>query len=88
MTETAIEVKGLRFEWVAGEPVLDIPSFVVARGERVFLEGPSGSGKTLLFLRGTNLLNEEVRYHTSPLKDEVPLPGRSLAAGVRFSFGR
>ncbi len=47
-----------------------------------------GSGKTLLFLRGTNLLNEEVRYHTSPLKDEMPLPGRSLAAGVRFSFGR
>jgi putative ABC transport system ATP-binding protein len=53
MTENAIEVKGLRFEWVAGEPVLDIPSFVVARGERVFLEGPSGSGKsTLLGLIG------------------------------------
>jgi len=46
-----------------------------------------GSGSTLLFLRGTNLLDEEVRYHTSPLKDEAPLPGRSLAAGVRFSFG-
>lgn len=29
-------------------PVLDIPSFSVAAGERVFVSGPSGSGKTTL----------------------------------------
>jgi len=57
MTETAIEVEDLRFEWITGEPVLDIPSFVVARGERVFLQGPSGSGKsTLLGLIGAVLV--------------------------------
>lgn len=39
-----------------------------------------------LFLRGTNLLDEEIRQHTSPLKDLVPLPGRSLHAGLRFEF--
>jgi iron complex outermembrane recepter protein len=40
----------------------------------------------LLFLRGTNLLDEEARQHASALKDLVPLPGRSLTVGVRASF--
>ena len=39
-----------------------------------------------VFLRGTNLLDEEIRQHTSPLKDLIPLPGRSVHAGVRFDF--
>ena len=39
-----------------------------------------------LFLRGTNLLDEDIRQHTSPLKDLAPLPGRALHAGVRFDF--
>jgi len=46
-----------------------------------------GTGSTMLFLRATNLLDEDARLHSSPLKDEVPLPGRSVSAGVRFSFG-
>jgi len=49
---------------------------------------PGGrAGGTLLFLRATNLLDEDARAHSSPLKDEVPLPGRSLSAGVRVGFG-
>lgn len=40
----------------------------------------------LLFARGTNLLDEDARRHTSPLKDLAPLPGRSLALGVRWDF--
>ncbi len=39
-----------------------------------------------LFLRGSNLLDEEIRRHTSPLKDLVPLPGRSIHAGLRYEF--
>ena len=39
-----------------------------------------------LFLKGTNLLDEEIRQHTSPLKDQVPLPGVSVHAGVRWEF--
>jgi iron complex outermembrane receptor protein len=39
-----------------------------------------------LFLRGTNLLDEDIRQHTSPLKDLVPLPGRSLHLGLRYEF--
>lgn len=40
----------------------------------------------LLILRGSNLLDEDVRQHTSPLKDLVPLPGRSLHFGLRYEF--
>ena len=39
-----------------------------------------------LFLRGSNLTNEEARVHTSFLKDIAPLPGRSITFGVRASF--
>lgn len=39
-----------------------------------------------VFLRGTNLLDEDIRQHTSPLKDLVPLPGRSIHAGLRYEF--
>ena len=46
----------------------------------------SGYGDWLLYLRGTNLLDDEARQHTSSLKDVVPLPGRSLHAGVRLTF--
>ena len=40
----------------------------------------------LVFLRGTNLGDEDARRHTSPLKDVAPLPGRSINAGVRWDF--
>jgi iron complex outermembrane receptor protein len=39
-----------------------------------------------LFVRGTNLTDEDARQHSSPLKDTVPLPGRSLHLGVRYDF--
>lgn len=39
-----------------------------------------------LFLRGTNLSDEDARRHASPLKDIVPLPGRSLQLGLRYFF--
>jgi iron complex outermembrane receptor protein len=47
---------------------------------------PFGSSSLLLFLKGTNLLDEEARQHTSPLKDIVPLPGRSWHMGLRAEF--
>lgn len=39
-----------------------------------------------VFLDGRNLTNEEAREHTSFLKDIAPLPGRTLRAGVTYSF--
>ena len=47
---------------------------------------PVGQGALFAFLSGTNLLDEEARQHTSPLKDILPLPGRSVHMGVRLEF--
>jgi iron complex outermembrane receptor protein len=47
---------------------------------------PLATGDVLMFLRGTNLLDEDARLHTSPLKDIAPLAGRSLHVGVRGEF--
>jgi putative ABC transport system ATP-binding protein len=44
----AVALRGLRFGYRRGAPVLDVGELAIARGERVFLFGPSGSGKTTL----------------------------------------
>jgi len=44
------------------------------------------AGRLLGFVRGTNLTDEDARRHTSPLKDLIPLPGRSLHLGLRYDF--
>ena len=45
----AIELSDVTYRWQPAQaPVLDIPAFTVAAGERVFISGPSGSGKTTL----------------------------------------
>jgi iron complex outermembrane receptor protein len=46
----------------------------------------AGERGWLLYLRGENLLDEDARRHSSPLKEFAPLPGRSLGAGVRLEF--
>jgi iron complex outermembrane receptor protein len=44
-------------------------------------------GATMLwFLRGENLLDEEIRRHTSPLKDIAPLAARHIVAGLKVKF--
>ncbi|MEM9622746.1 MAG: TonB-dependent receptor [Pseudomonadota bacterium] len=44
------------------------------------------SGMLDLFLSGKNLTNDEQRHHTSFIKDVAPAPGRTVEAGLRFSF--
>jgi iron complex outermembrane receptor protein len=39
-----------------------------------------------IYLRGTNLTNEEARDNLSFLKDVLPLPGRSVLVGLRTTF--
>ncbi len=41
---------------------------------------------TNVYLRGTNLLDEEARDHLSFLKDALPLAGRGVLIGVRATF--
>jgi iron complex outermembrane receptor protein len=46
----------------------------------------ASSRTTTLYLQANNLLNEDMRVHTSFIKDSAPLPGRSLQAGLRSDF--
>jgi len=47
--QTIVQLDNVSFRWPGStQPVVDIDSFNIQRGERVFLKGPSGSGKTTL----------------------------------------
>jgi iron complex outermembrane receptor protein len=45
-----------------------------------------GDSEVKFFIRGNNLLDEEVRNHTSLLKNFAPEPGRSITLGFRLDF--
>lgn len=45
-----------------------------------------GGSELKVFLRGDNLLDEEIRNHASFLKNYAPEPGRSFRVGVRFDY--
>lgn len=47
---------------------------------------PAKLPRLRVFLQGNNLLNEEMRVHTSFLKNFAPLPGRAIVAGFRSDF--
>lgn len=47
---------------------------------------PVDDREVLLFVNGRNLTNEAIRNATSHLRDVAPEPGRSIEAGVRFTF--
>lgn len=48
--------------------------------------GRGGQASTTVFVQANNLLDKDIRVHTSFIKDAAPLPGRSLTAGVRATF--
>jgi iron complex outermembrane recepter protein len=67
----------------------ELPSDGYAMLDADLLYRPEWFGAdTMLFLRARNLLDEDARMHTSPLKDQLPQPGRSIGAGIRIEFGR
>ena len=47
---------------------------------------PAGPVDIDIFVKGTNLTDEEARLHTSFLKDIAPLAGRGVLLGVRTTF--
>ncbi len=62
------------------------PGYTLVNVEMSFRIKETRSNGIKIFLQGRNLLNEEMRVHTSFLKDFAPLPGRALVAGVRGEF--
>jgi iron complex outermembrane receptor protein len=47
---------------------------------------PLASNSVFVFVKGSNLLDEDARQHASPLKDIAPLAGRSFHLGARAEF--
>jgi iron complex outermembrane receptor protein len=62
------------------------PDYTLVNVNASYLIKASKSVGITVFLQGKNLLNEEIRVHTSFLKDFVPRPGRALIAGIRGEF--
>lgn len=48
MTTPIVRITDLRFSWPGQPPLLDVSTFQLNAGERLFLRGPSGSGKSTL----------------------------------------
>ncbi len=89
-TTPPVQLDDLLFSWQPGQPVLDIPAFVITPGEKVFLKGPSGSGKTtLLGLIGGVLVPErgQVSLLGTPVNQLKPAArDRFRADHVGFIF--
>ena len=62
------------------------PGYTLVNVEATYLIKKTKSSGLRIFFQGKNLLNEEMRVHTSFLKDFAPLPGRALVAGLRGDF--
>ena len=81
MPPPLIQLDDVNFAWPGQSQLLNIVSFTLNRGERVFLKGPSGSGKTtLLGLLGGVLLPETGSIRVL----ETDLPTLSASARDRF----
>ena len=81
-TQPIVQLDKVRFQWPRStQPVLDIDSFDIQRGERVFLKGPSGSGKTTLLSLIATVLTPNTGSITV---DGVSL--QSLRGGQRDQF--
>lgn len=69
----------------------DIASYEVATPGHNMLNATVSFGlfddaRYAVFVRASNLLDEEVWNHSSFLANVVPQPGRSLSAGVKYTF--
>lgn len=62
------------------------PGYTLVDAHLAWHRDTIGGNAWEVFLDGRNVLDEEARVHTSPLKDLAPLPGRGVSFGVRVYF--
>lgn len=72
MSALVVDINGLTFAYPDGPAIIDVPSFRIEAGERVFLRGPSGSGKSTLLGLIAGVL--------APASGSVAVVGEDLAA--------
>lgn len=64
----------------------ETPGFTLMNAELGYRFKRGESTYHTVFLQGRNLLDEEMRVHTSFLKNVAPLPGRAIVVGIRGTF--
>lgn len=64
----------------------ETPGYTLMNAEMGYYMKLTKSVHYTLFLQGRNLLDSDMRVHTSFLKDTAPLPGRAIVAGIRGAF--
>ena len=62
------------------------PGYLLVNANLAWHRDTADGSAMELFVDASNLLDREARPHTSFLRDLAPLPGRSVAAGIRFFF--
>ncbi|OZA31107.1 MAG: TonB-dependent receptor [Hydrogenophilales bacterium 17-61-9] len=62
------------------------PAYTLANAEVSYRIKQDKSIGYTVFVQGKNLLDNEIRVHTSYLKDVAPLPGRAFVLGLRGQF--
>jgi iron complex outermembrane recepter protein len=74
-------------ERVKGPPRPELPTdaYTLVNAD-ISWQLPLKSQQLTLFMRATNLLNEEARVSNSFRKDVAPLPGRGLSLGISHAF--
>jgi iron complex outermembrane recepter protein len=69
-----------------GRLELSTPGYTLLSAYADYHIGLGSESELKLFIRGDNLLDEEVRTHSSLLKDFSPEPGRAISLGLRFEM--
>ena len=64
----------------------ETPGYTLMNAEFGYRFKRGASAYHTLFLQGRNLLDEDIRVHTSFLKNVAPLPGRAIVVGIRGTF--
>ncbi|WP_297324221.1 TonB-dependent receptor [Nitrosomonas sp.] len=64
----------------------ETPGYTLMNAEMGYHMKLTKSVNYTLFLQGRNLLDSDMRVHTSFLKDIAPLPGRAIVGGIRGTF--
>ena len=62
------------------------PGYSLLNSELSYLFDSAGRAEWELYLKGHNLLNEDIRNSTSFLKDQAPQIGRNFVLGLRVSY--
>ena len=62
------------------------PGYTMVNADITWTRVLSNGQELSIFFRGTNLLDEDARRHTSLIKDIAPLPGRNFSFGLRAAF--